>query len=167
MSPCPDKERMDAAVKCPYCAQLESKVVDSRPADEGSSIRRRRECLECHRRFTTYETMESMPLVVIKKDGSRQTFDRNKLMGSILKACEKRSVSLSTVEKIADEIEQTLQGEMDREVPTSQIGEMVMDRLKGVDEVAYVRFASVYRQFKDIDSFMEELSKLLAEQNQR
>ena len=150
-------------MKCPYCANPESKVVDSRPADEGNSIRRRRECLECHRRFTTYETMESMPLVVIKKDGSRQTFDRNKLMGSILKACEKRSVSLSTVEKIADEIEQTLQGEMDREVPTSQIGEMVMDRLKGVDEVAYVRFASVYRQFKDINTFMDELSKLLAE----
>ena len=150
-------------MKCPYCANPESKVVDSRPADEGTSIRRRRECLECHRRFTTYETMESMPLVVIKKDGSRQTFDKSKLMGSILKACEKRSVSLSTVEKIADEIEQSLQGEMDREVPTSQIGEMVMDRLKGVDEVAYVRFASVYRQFKDINTFMDELSKLLAE----
>ena len=150
-------------MKCPYCANPESKVVDSRPADEGNSIRRRRECLECHRRFTTYETMESMPLVVIKKDGSRQTFDKSKLMGSILKACEKRSVSLSTVEKIADEIEQTLQGEMDREIPTSQIGEMVMDRLKGVDEVAYVRFASVYRQFKDINTFMDELSKLLAE----
>jgi len=150
-------------MKCPYCANPESKVVDSRPADEGNSIRRRRECLECHRRFTTYETMESMPLVVIKKDGSRQTFDKSKLMGSILKACEKRSVSLNTVEKIADEIEQSLQGEMDREIPTSQIGEMVMDRLKGVDEVAYVRFASVYRQFKDINTFMDELSKLLAE----
>ena len=150
-------------MKCPYCANPESKVVDSRPADEGNSIRRRRECLECHRRFTTYETMESMPLVVIKKDGSRQTFDKSKLMGSVLKACEKRSVSLSTVEKIADEIEQTLQGEMDREIPTSRIGEMVMDRLKGVDEVAYVRFASVYRQFKDISTFMDELSKLLAE----
>ena len=150
-------------MKCPYCANPESKVVDSRPADEGNSIRRRRECLECHRRFPTYETMESMPLVVIKKDGSRQTFDKSKLMGSVLKACEKRSVSLSTVEKIADEIEQTLQGEMDREIPTSRIGEMVMDRLKGVDEVAYVRFASVYRQFKDISTFMDELSKLLAE----
>lgn len=150
-------------MKCPYCANPESKVVDSRPADEGNSIRRRRECLECHRRFTTYETMESVPLVVIKKDGSRQTFDKSKLMGSILKACEKRSVPINTVEQIADEIEQSLQGEMEREVPTSQIGELVMDRLKGVDEVAYVRFASVYRQFKDINTFMDELSKLLAE----
>ena len=150
-------------MKCPYCANPESKVVDSRPADEGASIRRRRECLECHRRFTTYETIESVPLVVVKKDGSRQTFDKSKLMGSILKACEKRSVSVNTVEKIADGIEQSLQGEMDREVPTSQIGELVMDRLKGVDEVAYVRFASVYRQFKDINTFMDELSKLLAE----
>lgn len=150
-------------MKCPYCANPESKVVDSRPADEGASIRRRRECLECHRRFTTYETMERVPLVVVKKDGSRQTFDKSKLMGSILKACEKRSVSLNTVEKIADEIEQTLQGEMEREVPSSRIGELVMERLKGVDEVAYVRFASVYRQFKDINTFMDELSKLLAE----
>ena len=150
-------------MKCPYCANPESKVVDSRPADEGASIRRRRECLECHRRFTTYETMESVPLVVIKKDGSRQTFDKSKLMGSILKACEKRSVPINTVERIADEIEQTLQSEIDREVPTTRVGELVMDRLKGVDEVAYVRFASVYRQFKDINTFMDELSKLLAE----
>lgn len=150
-------------MKCPYCANPESKVVDSRPADEGASIRRRRECLECHRRFTTYETMESVPLMVIKKDGSRQAFDKSKLIGSILKACEKRSVSINTVEHIADEIEQVLQGEIDREVPTSQVGELVMERLKGVDEVAYVRFASVYRQFKDINTFMDELSKLLAE----
>ena len=150
-------------MKCPYCANPESKVVDSRPADEGNSIRRRRECLECHRRFTTYETMESVPLVVIKKDGSRQTFDKSKLMGSVMKACEKRSVPINTVEQIADEIEQSLQGEMEREIPTSQIGELVMERLKGVDEVAYVRFASVYRQFKDINTFMDELSKLLAE----
>jgi len=150
-------------LKCPYCANPESKVVDSRPADEGASIRRRRECLECHRRFTTYETMESVPLVVIKKDGSRQTFDKSKLMASIMKACEKRSVSINTVEHIADEIEQALQGDIDREVPTSQVGELVMERLKGVDEVAYVRFASVYRQFKDINTFMDELSKLLAE----
>lgn len=150
-------------MKCPYCANPESKVVDSRPADEGNSIRRRRECLECHRRFTTYETMESVPLVVIKKGGSRQTFDKSKLMGSILKACEKRSVSINTVEKIADDIEQTLQSDMEREVPTSKIGELVMERLKDVDEVAYVRFASVYRQFKDINTFMDELSKLLAE----
>lgn len=150
-------------MKCPYCANPESKVVDSRPVDEGASIRRRRECLECHRRFTTYETMESLPMVVIKKDGSRQTFDRAKLMSSMLKACEKRSVSISTLEGIVDGIEQALQNEMEREIPTSKIGELVMDRLKDVDEVAYVRFASVYRQFKDINTFMDELNKLLAE----
>lgn len=150
-------------MKCPYCSNPESKVVDSRPADEGSSIRRRRECLECHRRFTTYETMESLPLVVIKKDGSRQTFDKSKLLGSMIKACEKRSVPMATLEKIADEIEQSLQNEMEREVSSSEVGELVMDRLRGVDEVAYVRFASVYRQFKDINTFMAELNKLLAE----
>jgi len=150
-------------MKCPYCANPESKVVDSRPADEGSSIRRRRECLQCHRRFTTYETMESLPLVVIKKDGVRQTFDRSKLLSSMMKACEKRSVPLDTLEQIANEIEQALQNKMEREVSSAEIGEMVMDRLKGTDEVAYVRFASVYRQFKDINTFMAELSKLLAE----
>ena len=150
-------------MRCPYCSNPESKVVDSRPSDEGASIRRRRECLSCHRRFTTYETMESLPLVVIKKDGSRQTFDKRKLLGSMLKACEKRSVSISTLQSIADEIEQVLQNDMEREVPTARIGELVMERLKGVDEVAYVRFASVYRQFKDISTFMAELNKLLAE----
>ena len=150
-------------MKCPYCAHPESKVVDSRPADEGSSIRRRRECLECHRRFTTYETMESLPLIVIKKDGSRQTFDRSKLLGSMIKACEKRTVSLGTLEEIANDIEQALQNKMEREVSSTEIGEMVMDGLKGVDGVAYVRFASVYRQFKDINTFMTELNKLLAE----
>ena len=150
-------------MKCPYCAHPESKVVDSRPADEGSSIRRRRECLECHRRFTTYETMESLPLVVIKKDGRRQTFDKSKLLGSMIKACEKRSVSLGTLEEITNEIEQALQNKMEREVSSTEIGEMVMDRLKSVDGVAYVRFASVYRQFKDINTFMTELNKLLAE----
>ena len=150
-------------MKCPYCANPESKVVDSRPADEGSSIRRRRECLVCHKRFTTYETIESVPLVVIKKDGSRQAFDRSKLLGSMLKSCEKRSVSLSTLEGIVSEIEQTLQNEMEREVTTTQIGNMVMEKLKAVDEVAYVRFASVYRQFKDINTFMTELGKLLDE----
>lgn len=150
-------------MKCPYCAHLESKVVDSRPADEGSSIRRRRECLECHKRFTTYETMESLPLVVIKKDGSRQAFDKAKLLGSMLKACEKRSVSVATLERMADEIEQALQNEMEREVPSAEIGELVMDKLKDVDEVSYVRFASVYRQFKDISTFMAELHKLLEE----
>jgi transcriptional repressor NrdR len=150
-------------MKCPYCANPESKVVDSRPADEGSSIRRRRECLECHRRFTTYETMESLPLVVIKKDGVRQTFDRSKLLSSMMKACEKRTVPSDTLEQMANEIEQALQNKMEREVSSAEIGEMVMDRLKGVDGVAYVRFASVYRQFKDINTFMTELNKLLAE----
>ena len=148
-------------MKCPYCAHPESKVVDSRPADEGSSIRRRRECLECHRRFTTYETMESLPLVVIKKDGRRQTFDKTKLLGSMIKACEKRTVSLGTLEEIANEIEQALQNEMEREIASTAIGELAMDKLKGVDEVAYVRFASVYREFKDINTFMDELKKVL------
>ena len=148
-------------MKCPFCGNLESKVVDSRPSDEGASIRRRRECLECHKRFTTYETMESLPLVVIKKDGSRQTFDKDKLLGSMLKACEKRSVPMATLEEIAGEIEQALQNDMEREVSSSVIGELVMEKLKDVDEVAYVRFASVYRQFKDIGTFMEELNKLL------
>ena len=155
-------------MRCPYCGYSESKVIDSRPADEGSSIRRRRECLACQRRFTTYEVMERLPLVVVKRDGSRQTFDKNKLINSMLKACEKRSVALSDLEKIAGEIEQELQNELEREIPTSEIGEMVMNRLKdlmeglkSMDEVAYVRFASVYRQFKDINTFMEELTRLL------
>lgn len=150
-------------MKCPFCSNLESKVVDSRPSDEGASIRRRRECLECHKRFTTYETMESLPMVVIKKDGSRQSFDRSKLLNSMLRACEKRTVAFDTLERIADEIEQTLQNEMDREVPSARVGELVMDKLKDIDEVSYVRFASVYRQFKDISTFMSELNKLLKE----
>ena len=150
-------------MKCPYCAHLESKVVDSRPSDEGASIRRRRECLACHKRFTTYETMESLPLVVIKKDGSRQTFYKSKLLNGMIRACEKRPVAFATLETIANEIEQTLQNEMSREIPSDRIGALVMDKLKGVDEVAYVRFASVYRQFKDISTFMAELSKLLEE----
>ena len=150
-------------MKCPYCAHLESKVGDSRPSDEGASIRRRRECLACHKRFTTYETMESLPLVVIKKDGSRQTFDKSKLLNGMIRACEKRPVAFATLETIANEIEQTLQNEMSREIPSDRIGALVMDKLKGVDEVAYVRFASVYRQFKDISTFMAELSKLLEE----
>ena len=150
-------------MKCPFCGNLESKVVDSRPSDEGASIRRRRECLECHKRFTTNETMERLPLVVIKKDGSRQTFDRDKLLGSMLKACEKRSVPLADLERMAGEIEQALQNDMEREVSSSVIGDLVMEKLKEVDEVAYVRFASVYRQFKDIGTFKEELDRLLDE----
>lgn len=150
-------------MKCPFCGFLESKVVDSRPTEDGTSIRRRRECLSCHKRFTTYEVMESLPVVVIKKDGSRQSFDKTKLLNGMIRACEKRPVAFGTLERIAGDIEQTLQNEMDREVPSARIGEMVMDRLKDVDEVAYVRFASVYRQFKDISTFMEELNKLLKE----
>ena len=148
-------------MKCPYCAYLESKVVDSRPADEGASIRRRRECLSCRKRFTTYEIMESLPLMVIKKDGSRQSFDRGKVMGGLIRACEKRPVSYQTLEGLVTEIEQVLQNQMDREISSAEIGELVMERLKKLDEVAYVRFASVYRQFKDINTFMTELNKLL------
>ena len=151
------------AMRCPYCANPESKVVDSRPSDEGNSIRRRRECLVCHKRFTTYETVECLPLVVIKRDGSRQSFDKSKLLNGMIRACEKRPVPFQTLESIANEIEQTLQNQMDREVTSTRIGELVMERLKQVDEVAYVRFASVYRQFKDIGTFMAELSKLLEE----
>ncbi len=150
-------------MKCPYCGYSESKVIDSRPAEEGSSIRRRRECLSCKKRFTTYETVESLPMVVIKKDGSRQSFDRRKVLGGMIRACEKRPVPLGDLENIAAEIEQELQNSMEREISTTSIGEQVMTRLKKVDEVAYVRFASVYRQFKDIDTFMAELNKLLAD----
>ena len=150
-------------MKCPYCAYLESKVVDSRPAEEGASIRRRRECLSCGKRFTTYETVESLPMVVVKKDGSRQSFERRKVLGGMIRACEKRPVPLAELEKIASEIEQDLQNSMEREISTETIGERVMERLRAVDQVAYVRFASVYRQFKDIDTFMAELNKLLAE----
>ena len=148
-------------MKCPFCGFLESKVIDSRPADESTSIRRRRECLACKKRFTTYETIGSLPLVVIKRDGSRQTFDKAKLINGMVRACDKRKIPLPVLEQIADEIEQELQGALDREVTTEEVGEMVMRRLKNVDEVAYVRFASVYRQFKDIDTFMQELTKLL------
>lgn len=150
-------------MKCPYCGFNESKVIDSRPADENSSIRRRRECLSCARRFTTYETVESLPVVVVKKDGSRQSFDRAKILNGMLRACEKRPVALADLEAAVDEIEQTIQNSLDREIRTSDIGELVMDRIKPLDEVAYVRFASVYRQFKDIHTFMEELGKILAE----
>ena len=148
-------------MRCPYCGYQESKVVDSRPAEEGSSIRRRRECLSCEKRFTTYETVESLPMVVIKKDGSRQTFDRDKILRGIQRSCEKRPVPFEVLEQKADEIEQTLQNSLEREVSTEYIGELVMDKLRAVDEVAFVRFASVYRQFKDIDTFMKELNKLL------
>mgnify|MGYP000800447165 CR=1 FL=1 len=150
-------------MKCPYCGYKESKVVDSRPADESSSIRRRRECLACEKRFTTYETVESLPMVVIKKDGSRQSFDRSKVLRGIQRSCEKRPVSVAEMERMVTEIEQELQNSLEREISTGTIGEKVMERLRSVDQVAYVRFASVYRQFKDLDTFMAELNKLLAE----
>ena len=150
-------------MKCPYCGYGESKVIDSRPADEGSTIRRRRECLMCAKRFTTYEKVERMPLVVVKRDGSRQTFDKVKLINSMVRACEKRTVPLDKIESIADGIETELQSALEREVSTAEIGDMVMEQLKNVDEVSYVRFASVYRQFKDINTFMEELTKLLGD----
>jgi len=150
-------------MKCPYCGYQESKVVDSRHSDDGASIRRRRECLSCQKRFTTYETVESLPMVVIKKDNSRQSFDRNKILTGMVKACEKRPVTMADLERAVDEIEQIIQNSLDREVSTVHIGELVMERLKPLDEVAYVRFASVYRQFKDINSFMQELNKILAE----
>lgn len=150
-------------MKCPYCGYKESKVVDSRPADEGNSIRRRRECLACEKRFTTYETMESLPMVVIKKDGSRQSFDRNKVLSSMLRACEKRTVPLAKLEEMTDEIEQSLQNNLEREITTDMVGEQVMEKLREVDEVAYVRFASVYRQFADVESFFNELKKLMGD----
>ena len=150
-------------MKCPYCNYNESKVIDSRPADEGTTIRRRRECLACQKWFTTYVVMEHLPLVVIKRDGSRQSFDKNKVLNGMLRSCEKRPVPLADLEKISDEIEQELQNSFEREINTSEIGEMVMARLKELDEVAYVRFASVYRQFKDINTFMDELAKLLGD----
>lgn len=148
-------------MKCPYCSFEESKVIDSRPTDEGERIRRRRECLSCQKRFTTYEIIESLPIIVIKKDKSREVFNRDKLLNGLLRACEKRPVSLERLENMIDEIEVLLQNSLDREVSSDKIGELVMDKLKDVDEVAYVRFASVYRQFKDIGTFMSELNKLL------
>lgn len=150
-------------MKCPFCGYNESKVIDSRPAEEGATIRRRRECLACNRRFTTYEIIERMPLVVVKRDGSRQSFDKVKLINGMVRACEKRPVPLGKLEQVADDIEQELQSNLEREIRTVAIGEMVMTHLKELDEVAYVRFASVYRSFKDINTFMEELSKLLTE----
>lgn len=147
-------------MKCIYCGSEESKVLDSRSNDETNSIRRRRECLNCGKRFTTYETVEVTPILVIKNDGSRQPFDVNKIKNGIIKACEKRPVSLSQIEAVAQNIEKTLQNNFSQEVPSSKIGEMVMESLKKLDEVAYVRFASVYRQFKDIDSFKKLLEEL-------
>ena len=150
-------------MKCPFCGYSESKVIDSRPTDEGEKIRRRRECVSCSRRFTTYEIIESVPIIVVKKDKSREAFDRVKLFNGMLRACEKRPVSITQIENAVGDIETELQNSLDREVTSVHIGELAMDKLKLLDEVAYVRFASVYRQFKDINTFMEELAKLLGE----
>ncbi|HHY63445.1 MAG TPA: transcriptional regulator NrdR [Clostridiaceae bacterium] len=148
-------------MKCPYCSYDEDKVIDSRPTDEGATIRRRRECLNCHKRYTTYEKVEYLPIMVIKKDGSRQPYDREKVRKGILRACEKRSISMDQIESILDYIESQISNSLEREVTSEFIGELVMEKLKELDEVAYVRFASVYRQFKDINTFMNELNKLL------
>jgi len=148
-------------MRCPYCNYPESKVIDSRPTEESNSIRRRRECLGCGKRFTTYETVENVPLVVVKKDGSRQSFDRQKILNGLVKACEKRPVPLDTLENVVNDIEQHLLNTMEKEIPSERVGELVMDALKEIDQVAYVRFASVYRQFQDIDTFVSELNKLL------
>lgn len=148
-------------MKCPFCEFEESKVIDSRPTDEGEAIRRRRECLSCGKRFTTYEKIETIPLMVVKKDGSRQMFDREKLLNGIIRACEKRPVAAADMERIVSEIESATQNLLEREISSQKIGEMVMERLPEIDEVAYVRFASVYRQFKDINTFVEEVNKLL------
>lgn len=150
-------------MKCPFCCCDDSKVIDSRPTDEGKRIRRRRECMSCAKRFTTYEIIENVPIVVVKRDKSREVFDRDKILGGMLRACEKRHVSIDMIEKAIDEIELELQNSLDREVTSARIGELVMQKLKDVDEVAYVRFASVYRQFKDINTFRDELNKLLTE----
>lgn len=148
-------------MKCPYCNYYESKVIDTRPADEGERIRRRRECLKCEKRFTTYEIIETTPVVVIKKDGSREVFSRDKLLRGMIKSCEKRPVALSVLESAVAEIETSLQNHLDREVPSARIGELCMEKLAGIDQVAYVRFASVYRQFQDINSFLTELKSIL------
>ncbi len=148
-------------MKCPYCEYLESKVIDTRPVDDGSSIRRRRECLKCERRFTTYEQVESVPLVVMKKDGKRQVYNRQKLMNGILRACEKTPVSFGEIERIVLEIETTLNNKLEKEVSSTEIGELVMERLKKLNDIAYVRFASVYREFKDVNTFLDELNSML------
>ena len=150
-------------MKCPFCGDQESKVVDSRHSDDGLSIRRRRECMNCQRRFTTYEMVESLPIIVVTRNGSRQNFDRNKLISSMIRAFDKRRVDMTDLERIATEIEQTIQNNLEREITTERVGEMVMERLKTLDEVAYIRFASIYHRFQDAGSFMREISKFLEE----
>ena len=151
-------------MKCPFCGDVESKVVDSRRSEDGNSIRRRRECLQCQRRFTTYEIVESLPIIVVKRDGTRQSFDRNKILNSMVRAFDKRKVEIADLERITTEIEQTIQNTLEREVSTDKIGEMVMERIKPLDEVAYIRFASVYRRFQDVGSFVSEINKFLKTQ---
>ena len=148
-------------MKCPFCGDQESKVVDSRHSEDGNSIRRRRECIACQRRFTTYEVVESLPIIVVKRDGTRQSFDRNKILNAMVRAFDKRKVEMSELERIATEIEQTIQNTLEREVSTDKIGEMVMERIKSIDEVAYIRFASVYRRFQDVGSFVHEINQFL------
>ena len=150
-------------MRCPFCSEQESKVVDSRHSEDGLSIRRRRECMGCLRRFTTYEIVETLPIIVVKRNGSRQSFDRNKIINSMIRAFDKRKVDVNDLERIATEIEQTIQNNLEREISTDRLGEMVMERLKPVDEVAYIRFASIYHRFQDASSFMREISKYLEE----
>ena len=151
-------------MKCPFCGEQESKVVDSRHSEDGLSIRRRRECLTCQRRFTTYEIVESLPVIVVKRDGSRQSFDRNKIINSMVRAFDKRQVDMADIDRITTEIEQTIQNTLEREVSTDKIGQMVMARIKPLDEVAYIRFASVYRRFQDAKAFIHEINTFLEEQ---
>ena len=154
-------------MRCPFCENPDTRVIDSRPTEEGHAIRRRRECDNCNKRFTTYEKVEEMIFMVIKKDGSREAFDRNKVMNGIIKACEKRPVPIADIEKIVDDIERGLNNMMEKEVESKLIGEVIMEHLKDLDEVAYVRFASVYRQFKDVNTFVAEIEKLLGKDKDR
>ncbi|MCT4621344.1 MAG: transcriptional regulator NrdR [Marinisporobacter sp.] len=150
-------------MNCPFCEYFDTKVVDSRPTEEGQAIRRRRECNKCKKRFTTYEKIEEIPLIVIKKDGNREAYNRNKMLNGIIRSCEKRPVSMKAIESMVDDIEKNLHNTMEKEIRSTYIGELVMNELKDLDEVSYVRFASVYRQFKDINTFMEELRKMMNE----
>jgi transcriptional repressor NrdR len=154
-------------MKCPYCGYSESKVIDSRPTDEGERIRRRRECTKCHKRFTTYEIIETVPLIVVKKDNSRESFDRNKLFNGMMRACEKRPVPVSVIDKAVSDIESQIQNSLEKEVSSTRIGELAMEQLKNIDQVAYVRFASVYRRFTDVDTFVEEISKLKGDEKSK
>lgn len=152
-------------MRCPFCAHLEDKVVDSRESKDGDSIRRRRECLECGRRFTSYERIDEIPYMVIKKDGRRETFERNKIMAGLLRACEKRPISAAQLETIVDDVERAVMDSQDRELPTTEIGKIIMKKLKALDKVAYVRFASVYLEFEDVSEFMDELKYLVKQRN--